>query len=765
MTLLDENLETLEERIVEHLDEVGDIERDIDAAGDEAVAASAHSGLVEPPLPPLRTGLVVSTTSIAAAVMLSGLFEGAVGKVAPVLAAVCGIATAAQASRRKSALWVNITIVVGIVATALLLVLPTGMDNIVHLGSVISEAKGASRVLRPPAEFLPGWRFVLGFVMASIGFAAGWVGIELRRPALGLLLPLPAIAYGAISVPESQKLASGIISAVLFIIGLALLASLQGLIEGAERAPGLKYELKRTARALPLLALIVVALYALAQTDILFPKPRIDPTRDSVTPKAVPLSQVKDRPLFTVSSSVTGPWRIGMLDVYVNNEWRLPAFAESRLKPVPKTGVVDKDLKPNVSAEFVIADLGGAVLPGLPNTSAIQAVGPRLAYDGRTGNIRLAQGQIRAGLRYTVAAPTLPTEDDLRKADGPLPPEVQRALAIPAAPPEILSLLAQAPPNKWDRMDFLRRHLLETTVAAGPGVPKAVSPERVVDMLTGSKEGSPFEIVAAQAMLARWAGVPSRIGYGYDGGVELASGEREIRPKNGSSWLEVYFPGYKWLPVLGSPASAKTTLQPDGPTVEHPEVQQSTDIAVQVFFPLRTTSKAPWFAQVARILLFLVPVLLVLFVLYILWPAWWKAYRRYLVRRRIATQGVRERVAHSYSEFRDVCTDLGLRGRSASPLEFLDLVVDDEEHRELAWLVTRVVWGDLRRELKEDHVLDAAELSRVMKKRITQAQPVSIRMIGLVSRLSLRHPYAPELNRRMAEATPRQEEATDAPAA
>lgn len=760
-----DDIESLEERVVEHLDEVPDIDSDLHAA--EESATEADDTLVEPPLPPLRAGLVVSTSAIAAAVMLGGLFEGSAGRVYPVLAALSGVAVAAQASRRKSSLWVNATIVGGILATAFVLVLPTGIENVTSLFSILSEAKGAAKVLRPPAEFLPGWRFVIGFVMSSVGFAAGWVAIEFRRPAMGLLVPLPVIAYGAISVPEGEKLVAGIVAAVLFIIGLAFLSSLQSLVDGAEQAPGLGYELRRAARALPLLAGIVVALVLLAQTDALFPKPRFDPTRDSVAPKAVPLSEVEDRVLFTVASTVTGPWRIGMLDIYTNDEWRLPAFAESTLERVPDSGVVDPDLEPTVTAEFTIAGLGGAVLPGLPNTTGIQAEGPRLSYDARTGNIRLAQGQIRSGLRYKVLAPSLPSEDDLRTVADDPPDDVKRALEIPDPPAEIVTLLAEAPSaNKWDRLDYLRRKLLQTVVAAGQGTPKPVPAARVVDMLTGTKEGSPFEIVAAQAMLARWAGVPARIGYGFDGGAEAAGGLREVRPRHGSSWLEVYFPGYKWLPILGSPAKAKASLQPDGPTNTDPNVTASTDIAVQVYFPLRTEAKSPFYAQVRRIVLFVLPVVLLIALCYLLWPAVRKSVRRALTRRRVARAGPRERVALAYAEYRDLATDLGLRGRSLSPLGFLDIVVDDDEHNELAWLVTRVIWGDLRTRASEDHVLDALELSRALRKRLAQAQPLTIRLIGLVSRLSIRHPYAPELARREAGADiPPTEEPVDATAA
>jgi hypothetical protein len=39
----------------------------------------------------------------------------------------------------------------------------------------------------------------------------------------------------------------------------------------------------------------------------------------------------------------------------------------------------------------------------------------------------------------------------------------------------------------------------------------------------------------------------------------------------------------------------------------------------------------------------------------------------------------------------------------------------------------------------------AEELSRALRRRLGQAHPAPVRAIGVVSRLSLRHPYAPEL--------------------
>lgn len=703
---------------------------------------------VEPALPRLRTALVVGTSAVAAGVMAGGLFQGWQGRAGPIFAAIGGVVVAVYASRQKRVASTNATILLGIIGIALLLVLPTGAANVTRIGAILTEARGASKVLRPPTEFLPGWRLIVGLVFSTVGFLAAWTAIELRRPAVGLLVPLPAIAFAAISVPDQEKLGAGIATAVLFIAGLAQLSSLQSQVEGGGQGPGAGYELRRALRALPLFAVIIGVLVALGQTNILFPKPRFDPTRDAVAPKAVPLSEVEDRALFTVVSSIAGPWRIGMLDVYTDDEWRLPAFAESTLKRVPRTGVVDPDLTATVRADFTLADLGGSVLPGLPNTTGVIAEGPRLAFDQRTGNIRLAQGQVEAGLTYSVLAPALPTEDELRAATGEPPRALKVALEIPSPPPGVKALLAEAPTdNLWDRLDFVRRRLLETVVASGPGTPEPVPPSKVDDLLIGSKEGSPYEIVAAQAMLARWAGVPARIGYGFDGGNELPDGGREVRPRHGSSWLEVWFPGYKWLPVLGMPAKAKASLQPDGPTNTAPTVAPSDDIAAQVYFLTRTTPPSPIYAQARRLVLVALPFLVLSLLAYVMWPAAWKAWRRTTARRRASMAGPRRQVAQAYAEFRDRCTDLGLPGRHLSPLAFMTVLVDDDEHAELAWLVTRVVWGDLREAVTDDHVLDAVELARALQTRASQAQPIAIRLLAAISRLSMKHPYAPELAR------------------
>jgi hypothetical protein len=747
-------LEALEQDALEHLaEEEGHVEADLEEA-----AALASIPEEEPERSPLRLAVAMAFPAVAAAVMAGGVFIGFEARLYAAVAAVLGVALAVGAARFRSPIAANAVIVGGLFGIGLLMVVPSGLGNVASVGRLASQASASGDVLRPPVELTAGWQAILGWLLGIIGFAAAWMAIVVKKPSLGLLLPLPVAAIAGISVPDSDQVASGIVVLVLFAIGLGMLSGTQMGGEGGEKLPA-GYEIRRALRALPLLAVVTAGLFLLAQTDFLFPKPAINPAEQPQKPKTVPLSQVEDRVLFTVESALSGPWRVGSLDVYDGKDWRLPPFSESRLADVPRDGVVNHDLSPGVRATFTIAGLGGTVLPGLPNTVGVVAEGPKLAYDNRSGALRVAQGQVQAGLKYTVAAAALPNVEDLRNITEPNPADMARFTDVPAPPPAVADLLDKAPKSsKWDEFDFLRTYVLSNVTATGTGSPKSVPPERIQDMLAGSKEGSPYEIVAAQALLARWAGIPSRIGYGFDGGevpgadaggaggAGAETSKLEVRPKNGASFPEVWFPKYGWLPVIGTPTKAKPTVGSDPATQrQDPNVLPSDDIQVGLFIPVLVPPKSPLPEQIRRGVLIAVPLALLLFLLYVTWPGVRKAWVRGRRRTAARAAGPRARIALAYAEWRDMGTDYGYRHDTDTPLMYLDRFVEDPEHTELAWLVTRSLWGDLQGSLTPELATMAEELSRALRRRLAQAHPAPVRAIGVVSRLALRHPYAPEL--------------------
>jgi len=746
MTTVEPDLEQLERDALEHLDaESGAVEADVAAAGSAGEPA-------EPAPPVLRLALAVGFPSIAAAIMVGGVFTGAGARVYAAVAGLLGVALAASASRLRRAAVLYVVVLAGLFVIGVLMAMPSGLANVTSLASLTSAAAHAGDVLRPPVPLTPGWQAIIGWLMSIVGFTAGWLALVARRPPLGLLVPLPLAGIAGISVPKTAQVPSGIAVLVLFAVGLGILSTATAAGRDADEKPPPGYELRRALRALPLLVIVTVGLAFLAKADILFPRPIIDPTQQPQRPKSVPLSAVEDRILFEVQSVASGPWRLGSLDVYKDNAWRLPPFGQNKLKDVPRSGVVDPDLAPGVKATFNIQGLGGAVLPGLPNTVGVVAEGPKLAFDARNGNIRLAQGQVQAGLTYSVVAATLPSVDDLKADARPLPSNVRQFLDIPDPPPAVVDLIGQAPKSsKWEEFDFLRNYVLDHVTAVGVGAPVDVPPEKVQDMLAGSKQGSPFEIVAAQAMLARWAGVPSRIGYGFDGG-DAVGGKLQVHPRNGASFVEVYFPNFKWLPVIGTPKRAKPTVgTKPGQQQFNPDVTASDDLEVQLFVPVLTPPPSTFTSQLRVIVMIGLPALLFLLLCYITWPAIRKGYVR--SRRRTAAQasGPRARVALAYSEWRDAATDFGYRYVTDTPLMFLHRFPEDPEHTELAWLVTRSLWGDLKDDVTPASALAAEELSRSLRRRLSQAHPATVRAVAAVSRLSLRDPFAPDLNRALSE--------------
>jgi hypothetical protein len=291
----------------------------------------------------------------------------------------------------------------------------------------------------------------------------------------------------------------------------------------------------------------------------------------------------------------------------------------------------------------------------------------------------------------------------------------------------------------------MRQTLLKTVTGTGAGTPVPVPPSRVQDMLAGSKKGTPFEIVAAQALLARWAGVPARIGYGFDGGDPGPGGTLQVRPKHGALFLEVFFKDYGWLPVIGNPLRAQENLS-NQLQQQNQNVQTSQNVAVRIFLPVLTEQSTPFFQRARTFVFRLLPIIAFLLLVYYLWPLPYKALRRARRRTWAAERGPAARIALAYAEWRDQAADFGYRHYTDTPLMFLERVVPDEEHSELAWLVTRSLWGDMRGKVTEDDALAAEELSRSLRRRLGQAQPSTLRFVAALSRLSIRHPYAPGLD-------------------
>jgi LPXTG-motif cell wall-anchored protein len=96
-----------------------------------------------------------------------------------------------------------------------------------------------------------------------------------------------------------------------------------------------------------------------------------------------------------------------------------------------------------------------------------------------------------------------------------------------------------------------------TTDVADPG------PDPLLDFLFKTHAGYCQHFAGAATLLLRLAGVPTRVVSGFATGKRTGETTYAVRDKDAHAWIEVYFPGYGWVPFNPTPASADADVAPE----------------------------------------------------------------------------------------------------------------------------------------------------------------------------------------------------------
>lgn len=699
------------------------------------------------PVPLLQTGLAAGLSTAAAAWMVGGIFNGWDARVVGLLAGALGAGMGYAIYRFQRPSLQFLLPAIGVFIGAIV-VAPDAHAGSSSLPNLVTDALRSGGLLQPPVDFAPGWKLILIAMFVVLGSGAVGVAVATSRPRLAPLVPIPLALGAALVQPPGNALLS---SAVTIIGILAAFAVSFGADLGRGMGDGTKldsgFELRRLGRTGGMVAGLVVAVVALNQAGFLYPSPdqnRIVPPQRPQVPPDPP-----DVPLFRVTTTAQAPYRLGVIDVYdvKQGAWMLPEQDNRRLERLsaPATLPGPKLTSPHLTATFVVEQASGHLLPSLGGMVGVEGLsGQQFYYDPRQQTIQIANRPLFAGLTYTVEAPLPVSATDLRKA-APADASIRaQFLTAPPVPLEVQAILDKAPSNDaFDRLQFVRRTLYDKVVAAGAGKPVDVSAQRAVQVIEG-QDASPYEITATEALLARWAGIPARIGYGYYGGQRLPNGSVEIRPRNGATWLEAYFGQYGWIPIVGTPPQAKPSSSTQQKN-QNSAVRAVDALALIVYLPVRVHSLLPLYLILRYWLAIALPFAAAIILLIVFYPGAVKMARRYRRQRWASTLGPPARIGAAYAEFRDAARDLAIGDPIATPLEFLDYVEDDDEHRELAWLVTRGLYGDMRHRLEPDHAQIAENLARSVRQRLQRGQSLTTRMLAYAARSSLRDPYSGEV--------------------
>jgi transglutaminase-like putative cysteine protease len=305
------------------------------------------------------------------------------------------------------------------------------------------------------------------------------------------------------------------------------------------------------------------------------------------------LTRLADIPAFVVSSSVPSYWRLTSLDTFDGTDWKSTGSYRSYGNRLPGTLPAGAAVR-TVRATFRMQRLDSVWLPAQFNPISVDGA-RHVTYDPVSNSVLIA-GQTTANMQYTItsyqyldtisaadlgSAPPL-TNDGLVRGNLELPQSVNgpiRALAT-----SLTRGLSSEYAKALAIQNFLR----------GPQFVYSLNPptdgsgtDALYNFLFTTRAGYCQQFAGAYAVLARAAGLPTRLAVGFATGQAAPGGAFQVRDKDSHTWPEVYFgPRYGWVPFEPTPGFAvpgtgsydptASTSGPSGPTTPIPTTVPTT---------------------------------------------------------------------------------------------------------------------------------------------------------------------------------------------
>ncbi|GAA1005497.1 hypothetical protein GCM10009551_083160 [Nocardiopsis tropica] len=264
-----------------------------------------------------------------------------------------------------------------------------------------------------------------------------------------------------------------------------------------------------------------------------------------------------DDPLLTVRSEEPVDLRWVALAEFTGTTW-LPEGGYRAAGEVLPDPVPPPPHATGVRAEISVGDDlpgGWAPVVGVPRRVGLQPLG----YDAVSGTVVSADGDI-AGARYEVAGDVADWRAvELADASVPADAVFDRYRELPPGAPPVLNDVAAAVAGQgspYERAVLLSEYLRESHYFSAQ-TPGGHGYANVADVLAPPGQqgggGTSEQFASAFAMLARAAGLPSRVVVGFGSGADEGDGVRTVTTGDALAWGEVYFNGVGWVPFSVTP--------------------------------------------------------------------------------------------------------------------------------------------------------------------------------------------------------------------
>jgi protein-glutamine gamma-glutamyltransferase len=254
-----------------------------------------------------------------------------------------------------------------------------------------------------------------------------------------------------------------------------------------------------------------------------------------------------------VRSTAPAMWRALAFDRYDGTTWSAPESEPTQFEGDPPYlyPAQFRSLGPRqeVVQTFYIEAENASVLftGGQPERVWFESA---LSYDD-LGSLRTS-GTLTEGTVYSVVSTRgAATAAELRRAEGPPDPRVERYLQLPSDLPERVGALAQqitrGATNTYDRVKAIERYLADRYRYRTDSPVPPEGRDAVDHFLFDTDVGFCEQFASATAVMLRTLGVPARVVVGYTPGSRSAfTGLYDVRASDAHAWVEVWFPNLGW---------------------------------------------------------------------------------------------------------------------------------------------------------------------------------------------------------------------------
>lgn len=522
--------------------------------------------------------LLAATTALA----FGRVFLGAASSLQLVGAAVAA-AGLAVAFERRSLLLSTVASAAGLALAIGLIVFPEttwyGIPTADTLRAALDAAAVVgeqARIQAAPAE--PIGPLLLAAVVSlwAAVFSAHALAFRAGSPLLGLIPPVALVAFADTVLEEFVKPLYGVafLAAALLVVFADGLARVQGWgpIWSSSRR-GVARSASPGARRLAL-----TALGAAVVAPIFVPGFGSKAIVDFGTPAA---DRVAIDPLVSVQNYLTLATPVEVLRVTASRPTYIrliasPDFDGVIWRPGAEQGAileagdpVPAPDRPDGPTDPVTIDMAAGLaqhwVPTPYPMTSIEVPGRTVRYVAATGTT-LVDAPLEAGDSYTVEASLAqPTAEDLRAESFSPPLENGRYLALPDYPEEIreiaLRWTAEAD-SDFDKAFAIQEHFQDTSqFRYTMDTQLRWGTRSILEFLTESRAGFCQQFASSMAVMLRSIGIQSRVVVGFaSGNLTRTTGQYSVLTDRAHAWVEVYFPGWGWMPFEPTPRRVNPTV-------------------------------------------------------------------------------------------------------------------------------------------------------------------------------------------------------------